>query len=86
MTYKDANGRVRLKTAVDIKACVGVATCPFRVFAFAGGCPTGEVYCVDHDPDKHVSIICPHFWEVETIDYLPVVKCDHPQAESNLEG
>ena len=84
-TYTDANGRERLIYAAEIKACVGITTCPLRALVFVSRCPIGTAYCIDHDSEKGSLIVCKHFWEVETMDYLPVVKCDHPKARSDPE-
>lgn len=65
----------------DIKACVGMY--PWRAFAFVGtgSCPIGREYCFEMSGKQPtIREVCPHFCEVETVDFLTVVKCDHPEA------
>ena len=70
--------------AKDIRACVGMY--PWRAFAFVakGSCPIEREYCFEMARDSNrTNEVCPYFCEVEAIDWLVAVKCDHPQAEAS---
>ena len=68
----------------DIRACVGMWK--WRVFVFVSSCPIqppapARDFCFEMEYRGGIKKrACPHFCEVETIDWLVAVKCDHPEA------
>lgn len=72
--------------AKDIKACVGMWK--WRAFAFVAreSCPLdpSREYCFEMGLGEPThENVCLHFCEVETIDWMSAVKCDHPKAVSD---
>ena len=82
-TYtNNVTGKQHRKEAVSLRACVGMW--PWRAFAFTGACPIGEDYCFELATGEHPrQFNCLYFCEVETIDNLVSIECDHPEAESD---
>lgn len=70
-----------LPEAKDIRACVGMWRWRAFVFVSRESCPIRREMCFEMASGANpTQEVCPHFCDVETIDWMVAVKCDHPEA------